>query len=235
MKYNLFYVNVNGYYTLWQNQPQSSRSDVNGNTYISNGIDLVYKGIEFEANYKPIKQIEVEAILSLGDWRYNSGGTIYSYNTDFVVQDSITYNAKGVHVGNAAQSQMGLAVRFKPFKGLYIKPRVIRFDKNYANISAIDLNNKSKDQAGNIIDNRNRESWRLPAYYLCDLSAGYEIPFKVFTVNLYTTINNVLNLKYLSDAQNNGASQNANGFNATSASVFFGVGRTFIFGTKLTF
>ncbi len=235
MKYNTFYVNVNGYYTLWQNQPQSSRSDVNGNTYISNGIDLVYAGIEFEANYKPIKQIEVEGIFSLGDWRYNSEGVIYSYNTDFVVQDSIVYNAKGVHVGNAAQSQMGLAVKFKPLKGLYIKPRVIRFDKNYANISAIDLNNKSKDQAGNIIDNRNRESWRLPAYYLCDLSAGYEIPFKVFTVNLYTTINNILNLRYLSDAQNNGASQSANGFNATSSSVFFGAGRTFVFGTKLTF
>ncbi|MFN8114826.1 MAG: TonB-dependent receptor [Bacteroidia bacterium] len=235
IKYNSFFVNVNGYYTSWKNQPQSSQNDANGNTYIFNGIDLIFKGIEFEANYKPIRQIDVEAILSVGDWRYNSGSIVYSYDANNIVQDSIEFDAKGVHVGNAAQNQIGLAVKYKPFKGFYFKPRVIRFDKNYANFRATDLNNKTKDQSGNIIDNRGRESWRMPAYYLCDVSAGYEIPFKVFTVNLYTTINNLFNFRYISDAQNNGAAQGTSGFNATSASVFFGVGRTFIFGTKLTF
>ncbi|MBC7695590.1 MAG: TonB-dependent receptor plug domain-containing protein [Burkholderiales bacterium] len=235
LKYSRFYGSFNTYYTAWQNQPQFSKTDpITGALYVSNGIDVIYKGVEFEGTYKPIKQIEIEGVLSFGDWRYNSGSEIYGYNSDNVIVTSLTYDAKGVHVGNAAQNQMGLAIRYMPFKGLYIKPRVTRFDKNYAGINAIDLNNKP-DVTGKIIDNRGKESWRLPAYYLFDLSAGYELPFKAFKVNIYGTINNVLNFRYITDAQNNGAYQNSNGFNAASASVFFGVGRTYTFGTKLTF
>lgn len=236
VKYSQVYANVNAYFTSWKNQPQQSRTDPDGNLYVSNGIDVIYKGLELEGSYKPIKQIDIDAAISFGDWRYNSGGIIYSYDTDNNLNDSIEYSAKGVHIGNAAQQQISLGIRYSPVKGGYIKPRVIRFDKNYSNFNALDLNNKTTDpKTGKIIDNRGRESWKLPAYYLFDLSAGYEIPFKDFKVNIYTTINNILNIRYISDGQNNGASQSANGFNATSASVFFGVGRTFTFGTKLTF
>lgn len=235
IKYNRFYGSFNAYYTSWQNQPQASRTDPNtGALYVSNGIDVIYKGVEFEGIYKPIKQIELEGVLSFGDWRYNSGSEIYAYNSDNVIVTSLTYDAKGVHVGNAAQNQVGLGIRYMPFKGLYIKPRFTRFDKNYAGFNAMDLNNKP-DATGKIIDNRGRESWKLPAYYLIDFSAGYDLPFKAFKLNIYTTVNNILNLRYITDAQNNGAFQNSSGFNAASASVFFGVGRTYTIGTKLTF
>ncbi len=236
LKYSRLLANINAYYTTWQNQPQFSRNDPNGFPYVANGIDVIYKGIEFEGTYKPIKQLEIEGVISFGDWRYNSGGMVYSYDLDNNLQDSIEYDAKGVHLGNAAQNQISLGVKYIPIKGMYIKPRLTRFDKNYASFNALDLNNRTTDPAtGKIIDNRGRESWKLPAYYLFDVSAGYEIPFKEFKLNLYGNVNNILNLRYISDAQNNGASQSANGFDATSASVFFGVGRTFIFGTKLTF
>lgn len=234
LKYNYFSANFNGYYTLWKNQPQSSRTDQDGNTYIFNGIDLKFMGLEFEGNLKPIKQVEIEGVVSYGDWRYNSGGTVYSYDVNLVPQDSIIYDAKGVHVGNAAQFQISLGVKYKPFKGAYIKPRLTRFDKNYANISASDLF-YDVDKKGNVTDYRRKDSWKMPAYYLCDLSLGYDIPFKQFSINFYGNVNNVFNFKYISDAQNNGAIQGTTGFNATSASVFFGVGRTFVIGTKLTF
>lgn len=226
IKYNKFNGTVNGYYTTWDNQPQQTVKGLDDNYYNINGIGLIYKGIEFEGNYKLIKQIELEGILSFGDWRYNTGGIISIYDEKNVLQEELDYDAKGVHVGNTAQTQAGAAIRFMPFKGFNIKPRYTYFDKNYANFQATDLKNKDG------IDNRGKESWRIPAYGLWDLSAGYEFPFKVFKVNIYGTMNNVLNKRYINDAQNNGAAAN---FDATSATVFFGVGRTFNFGTKLTF
>ncbi len=220
IKYNKLYGTANAYYTRWLNQPQALKTDANGNYYQTNGINVNYMGIEFEGYYKPIKQIEIEGILSFGDWKYNSGGTVYSYDPNGVLQDSLNYSAKGVHVGNSAQTQASLGVKFWVFKGFSIKPRITRFDKNYASFSAVDLTG----------GNENRESWKLPAYSLLDLSAGYEIPFDgKFKVNIYGTMNNVLNTMYLNEAQGNG------GFNATYSLVYFGVGRTFIFGTKLTF
>jgi len=229
MKYNTFNINVNGYYTTWSNQPQSTVTGSDGSQYNINGIGLVYKGIEFEAKYKPIRQLEFEGILSFGDWKYNTGGIITVTDENDVFQKEINYDAKGVHVGNTAQNQLGGAVRYMPFKGFYFKPRYTFFDKNYSNFNATDLilyPSPSKQ------DDRGKESWRIPAYGLWDLSAGYEIPFKGFKVNIYGTMNNVLNKRYINDAQNNGAGGN---FDATSATVFFGVGRTFVFGTKLTF
>jgi iron complex outermembrane receptor protein len=227
MKYNTFNLNVNGYYTTWDNQPQNTIPGPDGETYNINGIGLVYKGIEFEGLYQVIKQIEVEGILSVGDWRYNTGGLISVYNESNVLQAEIDYDAKGVHVGNTAQMQVGGAINFMPFKGFKIKPRYTYFDNNYANFNATDLRVISPT-----VDARGRESWKIPCYELWDLSASYEFPFKIFKVTLYGTMNNVLNTRYINDAQNNGA---AAGFNATSATVFFGVGRTFVFGTKLTF
>ncbi len=221
-KYNKFNGTVNGYFTNWLNQPQPSKPDPNnsGSTFQTNGINVNYKGIEFEGKYKPIKQLEFDGVLSFGDWQYTSGGTVYSYDQNNVLQGSLEYSAKGVHVGNAAQTQASLGVRIMPFKGLYIKPRITRFDKYYATFNAIDLTDA----------NKNRDSWKLPSYNLLDLSLGYEIPVKgIIKVNLYGTVNNVLNTMYISDAQGSG------GFNATSAFVYFGIGRTFVFGTKLTF
>ena len=222
IKYNKINGMFNAYYTNWLNQPQPSKPDPNnsGSTYLTNGVTVDYKGVEFELNYRPFKQLEFEGVLSLGDWKYGSGGTVYSYDQNNILQDSLDYSAKGVHVGNAAQTQVSIGVRYMPFKGFYIKPRFTYFDKNYSTFNPVDL---TGDYLG-------RESWRLPAYYLVDLSAGYEIPIKgVIKVNIYGTMNNVLNQMYINEAQGNG------GFNATTASVYFGVGRTFVFGTKLTF
>lgn len=121
-----------------------------------------------------------------------------------------------------------------PFKGFYIKPRYTYFDKNYAFFNATDLA-KSKEGTTPVYDNRGRESWRIPAYGLMDLSAGYEFAFGQFKCNLYLTVNNVLNTRYINDADNNRATTSSNGFDATSATVFFGAGRTWVLGTKLTF
>ncbi len=232
LKFNKFNLNVNGYFTSWDNQPQATVQGPSGDYYNINGIGLIYKGIEFEARYKPFKVLECEAILSLGDWKYNTGGVIVVTNENNVFQKEINYDAKGVHVGNSAQTQVGMAIRYMPFKGFYIKPRITYFDKNYSNFNATDLTLYEPDAQGNVRDDRGIESWRIPSYMLLDLSTGYEIPFKAFKINLYATVNNVLNTRYINDAQNN---QYGSGFNAASAGVFFGTGRTFVLGTKLSF
>jgi iron complex outermembrane receptor protein len=222
LKYNKFHSTINAYYTTWDNQPQRTVTDLDGNVYNINGINVAYKGVEFEGAYKPIKQIELEGLFSFGDWKYVSGGIISIVSEDGALVDEINYDANGVHVGDAAQTQIGGAVRFMPIKGLYIKPRYTYFDRYYANFLATDLQD----------NNKGKESWKVPGYGLFDFNAGYEMSFGVFRLNIYGTVNNVLNTLYISDAQNNGAAGN---FDATSATVFFGVGRTFVVGTKLTF
>lgn len=225
IKYNKINASVNAYYTTWGNQPQNTIT-IGEDSYNLNGIDLLYKGVEFEATYKPFKKLELEGIASFGDWRYNSGGTIIISDQNGIQQGTLDYDAKGVHVSNAAQTQVSIATRIKPFNGkfkwFYFKPRYTYFDKNYANFLPTDLKDK----------NKGRDSWKIPAFGTFDLNAGIDINAGKFKVNIYGTMVNALNTKYINDAQNNGAGI---GFNAASATVFFGTGRTFIFGTKLSF
>ncbi len=235
LKFNKFYSNVNLYYTTWANQPQSP-TIIDNVSYNINGVNALYKGFEFDFTYKFIKQIEIEGLFSAGDWKYTSGGIVTVVDANGVETDALDYDAKNIHMGNAAQTQAGLGVRLMPIKGFYLKPRITYFAKNYSNFNAIDLRAVYDSNGKLLQDDRAKESWKMPNYYFCDLSAGYEVPFKDFKVNIYGTVNNFLNTRYISDAQNNGFNNNYNqSFSAGSASVYYGVGRTYTIGTKLTF
>ena len=223
LKQPSFYANINLYYTLWKNKPLT-RSNVGPDllSFNINGLNSQYTGIEFDGTYKMFKQLEIEGLLSLADWTYTSASTVYLLDGNDVPLDTISFSAVGVHVSDAAQTQVGFALRYMPIKGLYIKPRFTYFGRNYSNFDPLTLTDA----------NRDRESWKMPSYNLIDLNLGYEILFGAFKVNIYGTCNNVLNTMYINDGRNNA---NGTGFSAVNATVFFGTGRTFIIGTKLTF
>lgn len=225
IKYSKLNINVNAYYTTWNNKPYT-RTNVppNNYSYNINGIREVHEGIEFEGTYKPIKELEFEGIASFGNWYYDSQATVYLQDENGFVVQTLDFSAKGVHTSDAAQHQLGGSVRYMPIKGAYIKTRYTYFSKNYANFDPTTLTGEFAD----------RESWIMPTYSLIDLNMGYEFPTKGFRVNCYATVNNVLNRKYINDGNNNGVS-GAAGFNAASATVFFGTGRTFVIGTKVSF
>jgi hypothetical protein len=169
--------------------------------------------------YKLLRNLEWENILSLGDWKTTSGSTIYLENDGGIVTDTVDFSAKNVHVGDAAQVQYSGSLRYEFIKGLYIKPRLTYFAKNYANFSPITL-------TGN---NRDRESWKMPNYGLLDIYAGYNFNYWKMSFGVYAAVVNVLDKVYISDA-NNGYD-----FDATSATVFMGLGRRINFGLSIGF
>jgi iron complex outermembrane recepter protein len=240
LKFKKFGANVNAYYTLWANKPPEGTSskqstDANGNPTVVffniNGIDARHAGIEFDFNYKPLKKVTIDGVISLADW-------IYTSNKSFTVVDQDgtplldakgvqlpeeNFNAKGVHVGNAAQNQFVLSANYEPIKNLNVKLRGTYFGKNYSNFDPSTLKGA----------NSNRESWKIPNYYTFDFFTGYKFLLpKNHSLDLGFGIINLLNERYVADAQNNGASgvsyfNTAVGerFNASSATVYFAQGR----------
>lgn len=207
--------NVNLYYTLWKNKPPAYTPTVpdlvNGGTlsYNINGLDALHKGVELDFIYKVLKNLDVEGLVSLGDWKTISAKKVYVTNEDGIIQDSVDFSAKNVHVGDAAQNQYAASIRYEIIKGLYIKPRYTFFAKNFANFDPIAL----------VGDNKDRESWRIPNYGLLDFYAGYERTVWKIKLGFTLGIMNVLDTKYISDAQN------GKDFNAQTALVYMGMGR----------
>jgi hypothetical protein len=217
-------MNFNVYYTKWNNKPVPTViNQQNNEVYNINGVNTSHFGVEVDWVYKIIKAIEWEGAVSVADWKYIGGSTVYLTDANTgIIGDTVIFSANNVHLGNAAQLQVSNALRFNIHKGFWIKPRYTYFGKNYSDFKAIDLTGANMD----------KESWKMPNYGLLDLAAGYEYKLDKIRINLNVNVTNVLDAFYISDATNNIVKQN---FDANSASVFIGPGRQFKVGMKLTF
>ena len=218
-----FSSNVNVYYTLWKNKPPQTTPTVvtaDGTfSYNINGLDALHKGIELDFIYKILPNLDFEGLASLGDWKTISGSVVNIVDNDNNIVASVDFSAKNVHVGDAAQLQLGSSLRYEIIKNLYVKLRYTYFDKNYANFDPLGLTGVNKD----------RESWKMPSYGLMDFNFGYDFKFKKLKMTLNGGVMNILNAVYMTDAQN-GAS-----FDATTTTVFVGMGRRFSMGLKIGF
>ncbi|MCK9219915.1 MAG: TonB-dependent receptor [Bacteroidales bacterium] len=230
-------LNVNGYLTKWNNKPLESVAIFTDEktqetySYNVNGINAFHKGIEVEFGWKPIPSLQWDQVLAWGDWRWTSGSDVTIYNPAGDSVTSFSFNAKGVHVGNAAQFQFMESLRWEIIKYLYVSGSMTLFGKNYSNMDPASLTPEYMDANGNPPD-----SWELPVYYLVDLNAGYRFTFKKFKLDIRASVLNLLDRVYISDADNNDSySTSTSYFDASSAGVFFGAGRTFNTSIALSF
>jgi hypothetical protein len=222
-------LNVNGYVTKWNNRPLDNTptytdpktQDTYG--YNVNGINALHMGVEIEFGWKPIPSLQWDRVFAWGDWRWTSGGTAVVYSPAGDSITSLMFNAKGVHVGDAAQFQYMESIRWEIIKYLYVSGSVTLFAKNFSSMDPASLTPVFMDENGNP-----RDSWKLPVYYLVDVNAGYRFTFKRFKLDIRATVLNLFDYEYISDAQNNDSySTKTTNFDASSAGVFFGIGRTF--------
>ena len=224
-----FALNVNAYYTDWKNKPVDSPPtirDASGEVVPTaiNGIGARHIGLETDFNWSISKQWRLEGVISLGDWIWNSKGI--QTRLDGTTNE---FDPIGVHIGDAAQTQLGGSLRYQFKKGSYISARGTYFAKNYANFNPESLKGS----------NVGRESWQQPNYFLADLHIGHSIKQKGEpSVNLRASILNVFNTKYIADARNNdfqGNVTSTSNFDATSATVFFGLGRRWVVSMEIDF
>ncbi|MEI6061867.1 MAG: TonB-dependent receptor [Bacteroidota bacterium] len=232
----VFTANVNAYYTKWENKPTNAvSSKLDDLSTFGNipGMDALHKGVELDFIYKIMKTLDFQGLVSLGNWVWDKKiSNLQMYYTDTrEPANKISFDATGIHVGDAAQTQLGASIRYEPFKGMYVEGGGTFFDRYYANFSP----EACTDANGNPV-----ESWMMPSYTLFDLHAGYRFKLEAldklnFTIKF--NVLNVLNTMYISDATNNDAYLQVvyNTFDARSASVFMGAGRQITASLKIVF
>ncbi len=238
-------VNLNTYFTEWKNKPATGATfkDVDENVYAVNinGMDARHIGFEAEIGWRITKNILSETVVSLGDWKWQSSDSaeVTDNNTGNIV-GKIFFNAEGLYVGDAAQTQLRESIRWqlpwKAVKGVYVKAAITYFGKNYSQFDPLTLDPSkypnSFDDNGDPI-----QSWRIPDYYTVDAFIGYRFKIKKVGFTLSVAVLNVLDQAYISDAQNNDqySGQAFNSSDARSATVFFGMGRRFMTSLALSF
>ncbi len=219
-----FAINVNGYYTIWENKPldrlptvAEDPNDPDSDRIPVNipGVDALHRGIEVDFAFKPTKTLTIEGLASVGDWIWNSGDTVEVVLPNQVY--SYDFDATGVHVGDAAQLQFGGLIRYSPIKGSYIKLRGTYFGRNFSNFQPESLRGADV----------RRDSWQMPDYFLADLHLGYSFKVRKIGLSVRASILNLFDNVYITDARNNDNfnTPSFTDFDAKSASVHFGQGR----------
>jgi len=231
--------NLNGYYTIWQNKPADYAPtimiDDEPHKVNINGMDAVHMGVEMEFAYQLTKNLKFEALLSVGDWKWNSADSARIYDDNQNLVETRFFDAKGIYVGDAAQIQNRESIRWEVIDDLYLKGSFTYFGKNYSNFDPLNLDPVTNPWA--FENGKPRQSWKIPDYYLIDMHVGYGFNVKKTRFDVRASVLNLLDEVYISDADNNDSytGQSFNDFDARSAAVFFGMGRRWNLSLQMTF
>lgn len=250
-----FSMQMNAYFTRWDNKPTNriysvynlqpgdpgyipDDPDANSEQRVYAdipGMNARHMGIEVDFAYQILHNLELQGTVSLGDWIWDS----YIENLQFYleensqpVQKQLDFDARGIHVGDAAQTQLGASLRYEPVKGVYLNLRQTYFGKYFSNFTP---------EATTNADGEVQDSWVMPNFNLFDFHAGYNFRIKALdaaSFNIRFSMLNVLDTEYIWDATNNdpfSPYSEFQSFDARSATVFFGMGRRFTTSLAITF
>jgi outer membrane cobalamin receptor len=230
-----FTANVNIYSTKWMDKTMVRSINANQqNSLVANiqGVNALHQGVELDFVSKPLKDLEITGMVSIGNWNWNNNAIGYLYNNQGQPVDvtgavtptpaQMNVNLKDIHVGNSAQTTAALGLNYQLLKGFRIGLDGNYFGRNYSyyNISSTGT---SFSQAAFA------QPWRIPDAVTFDLSASYRFKIGEYDASLVGNVENLLDAEYISDATD-GADHSWK-----TASVFYGFGRTWSTTLKIKF
>ena len=215
---------VNLYYTLWKDKSLLSReniqlTDSTMTRSLVRGLNALHRGIEVEVKYNVIRNFVVSATASFGKWKWQNDVSASIYNDNQVLVDSMMVFTKGLYVGDAPQTQLGLSAEYLMQSGFRLSADWVFYDRLYANFDPVNRN---------ITEDR-MQPYRIPSYSLFDLYAGYDLNVKQFPVSLQLACQNLFNEQPIIRGDD-GASHDIDTFKG-----FWSLGRTFNVSAKISF
>lgn len=232
--------NLNVYYTKWMDKTMIATLGNDRTSFVNlSGVNARHQGIELDFVSKPVRNLEITGMLSLGDWIWNSTAKGYAYNSmgqptntgsDVVTEADhkpVFLDMKGVRVGNSAQTTFSLGASYKFFEEkLTVGLDYLQYANNYANFQ-IDMPNPGGTY-------KYYSPWKIPSAGLLDARAHYNFMIGPFHSTVTGNVNNVLNQVYISDAMDYNA-RTEGGSSWENVGVIYGFGRTYTASLRVKF
>lgn len=236
--------NVNIYNTKWMNKTIVRSSILQPDPTIPakvlsvnmEGVDALHQGIELDLTSKPIKNLEIKGMVSIGNWNWVSNATGYLYTDNGQPSDlngnevpfgspehvKMNVNLKDIHVGNSAQTTVALGFKYEMLKNFNIGLDGNYYGRNYSYFSI-------NPAASGYGDMNFTQPWMIPDATVFDLSSSYRFKIGTLDATFIGNIQNLFNVDYITDATNGVNS------NWETSPVFYGFGRTFSASLKIKF
>ncbi|HZY35285.1 MAG TPA: TonB-dependent receptor [Mucilaginibacter sp.] len=195
------------------------------------GVDELHQGIEVVLQWRPVKEISIRGMLSVGDYHYtNNPGptTVYNSQNQPIPGSTIpVVYLNNEKIGDVPQTTGSINMDLEVLPQL--KFGVIW---NYFTNYTSDLSFQNYAYA-------NIHPYMVPSYSLFALNGVLKFKLAGLDASLIGTVTNLLNSKYLSDATDNGYGSDSKGNTlygqAVGTSVYYGLGRVITTGLKIKF
>lgn len=229
---NNFRVNLNLYSTVWGNRfierGFTTETGLDGRAQFPD-VDVRHNGLEVETEYRPIHNLELTGMLSVGDWKYtkNFEATLFDDNQQQI--GTATLYTKDAKVGDAAQFVAYVEADYDILSRWSVDLGYRHVDNLYADYSITDTDFTEPDNQGAL---------KLPSYGLLDFGSTVRFTFFGNDATFRVNVNNLFDTTYIAESNSNihatNSSQTWNGIDKRNY-VWFGFGRTFNASLKYNF
>lgn len=226
-----FDLSLNLYSTVWANRfIEESFPNEEGTfgTAQFDDVDELHNGIEVETTVRPMDNLKLEGMLSIGDWKYtnNFNATLFDDSQNQI--GTTTLYTDGVKVGDAAQ--------FVGYIGADYRIDDWSIDAGYRYVDNLYADYSITDEA--FTDPDNEGALKLPSYGLVDLGSTYRFDLFGQMASLRVNVNNLFNTTYIAESNSNyhasSGDETWNGINNRNF-VWYGFGRTWNVSLKYEF
>lgn len=224
---------LNLYSTKWGNRFVSrsiSNNQGNDGTAQFKDINELHNGIEAEVTYRPVDNLKLRGMMSIGDWKYTKdfSATIFDVNNQQIGEG--TLYTKDAKIGNAAQFTAFFEVDYKIVDNLSVDLGWRLVDGLYADYSITD---------SDFLEPNNDGALELPSYGLVDFGTTYTFNLFQKRASMRLNINNLFDTTYISESNSNIHANSSGALGDTwngidkANYVWFGFGTTWNFTFKI--
>jgi iron complex outermembrane receptor protein len=226
-----FSANLNFYRSSYMNRAFTKPTDpdpITGVLYSINisGVNELHQGGELELKFKPVKEVTINGSLSVGDWHYSSNsGPVQVFDDQNQPVKNGAYPSvliKGIKVGDAPQTQAHIGADVDVLPDFRLGADYF-YNGNY-----------TSNFFFNTITTDGLTPWKIPTYNLLNVNAVLRFKIAGLDGSLVGNVINLLNTKYISDANDGSVSAAPKGV-PQNTNVYFGYGRTFGTSLKIKF
>lgn len=214
----------NAYLTNWQDKAVLSReniqlSDSSMTRALVRGLTAMHKGVELELALLLFSNLTVTSSVSIGDWKWQNDVTASIYDDKQVLVDSTRIYIKGLYVGDAPQTQLGIAAEYSFLDHFKLIGNWMYYDRIYANF----------EPSNRTTEGDHLQPYQIPAYGIADIYLSYEQPVRASNLTLQVSCQNLMNKEVITRGED------GSGHNAETFRGFWSQGRTFNVSMKLSF
>ena len=235
--YNTDWIDRNLTKAVSSGQGSSGDTDV---IFLS-GINQNHSGIEVDVSAQLMSMLRLDAIVSLGNWKF-VGDAKGNYQEDefneqgqVIGQTTTQYNyaLDGLMVGDQPQTGYIMGVTLTPISGLRAQILYNIYDKNYS-----DWGPSAREYSGSDSEADREQVWEAPGYSKMDVHVTYDLPtMGGLNLQVFAHVFNALDDVYVQDATDH-SQYNSYGDKvhaAHNAEVFLGGPRYFNAGISVRF